>query len=380
MGVVSADITNVDHGRLLDITFDDTVWSSYDCGVSPNGISGTGFTLSETNATSGIFVGTFQIPSHYCTSTYENKTTTGKNIDINYVDYSDAAGEYNEVGDSAGIQANTGSVSFDRTVYPVPFDASQYSTHWEFPNNGAHRPLDVVDESITGNTIMHIRVNDPDYDVSSTGSDTLDANTLSVKIIRGSATTGNLINSETPALDEISPTSGGIFELDLAIGSIIPEHAHNNQMAFTGTTNGMQIQQGDIITVEYRDPTDASGNPNTVTDSATFSMRNAVLQTDKSSYITGSDMILTLIEPDFDLDSDETETYPLALIEWDSDAATVSMGDDLSVCKTALRMLNVAESVTVFGFPDASVGSRYSTVMMSPCCICIPLVVPVKAI
>ena len=190
-----------------------------------------------------------------------------------------------------------GSVSFDRTVYPVPFDASQYSTHWEFPNNGAHRPLDVVDESITGNTIMHIRVNDPDYDVSSTGSDTLDANTLSVKIIRGSATTGNLINSETPALDEISPTSGGIFELDLAIGSIIPEHAHNNQMAFTGTTNGMQIQQGDIITVEYRDPTDASGNPNTVTDSATFSMRNAVLQTDKSSYITGSDMILTLIEP-----------------------------------------------------------------------------------
>ena len=152
------------------------------------------------------------------------KSTTGKNIDINYVDYSDAAGEYNEVGDSAGIQANTGSVSFDRTVYPVPFDASQYSTHWEFPNNGAHRPLDVVDESITGNTIMHIRVNDPDYDVSSTGSDTLDANTLSVKIIRGSATTGNLINSETPALDEISPTSGGIFELDLAIGSIKSMH------------------------------------------------------------------------------------------------------------------------------------------------------------
>ena len=63
VGVVSADITNVDHGRLLDITFDDTVWSSYDCGVSPNGISSTGFTLSETNATSGIFVGTFQTTS-----------------------------------------------------------------------------------------------------------------------------------------------------------------------------------------------------------------------------------------------------------------------------------------------------------------------------
>ena len=85
------------------------------------------------------------------------------------------------------------------------------------------------------------------------------------------------------------------------------------------------VLQGDIITVEYNDPTDASGEPNTITDSATFDLRNAVLQSDKSVYIIGSDMILTLIEPDFDLDSDGAETYSLDLIEWDSDAATVSM-------------------------------------------------------
>ena len=40
---------------------------------------------------------------------------------------------------------------------------------------------------------------------------------------------------------------------------------------------------------------------NSVTDSATFDLRNGVLQSDKSVYIIGSDMILTLIEPDFDL-------------------------------------------------------------------------------
>src|SRR3970040_2209632 len=38
-------------------------------------------------------------------------------------------------------------------------------------------------------------------------------------------------------------------------------------------------------------------------------------------------MILTLIEPDFDLDNDQAETFDLDLIEWDSDAATVTMGD-----------------------------------------------------
>ena len=65
----------------------------------------------------------------------------------------------------------------------------------------------------------------------------------------------------------------------------------------------------------------------TVTDSATFDLRNGVLQADKSVYLIGSDMILTLIEPDFDRDNDGAESYTLDLIEWDSDAATTSMGD-----------------------------------------------------
>ena len=47
----------------------------------------------------------------------------GTDIEVNYVDYRDASGEIIEVGDGAGIRANTGSVSLDRTVYPVPFGA-----------------------------------------------------------------------------------------------------------------------------------------------------------------------------------------------------------------------------------------------------------------
>jgi hypothetical protein len=39
-------------------------------------------------------------------------------------------------------------------------------------------------------------------------------------------------------------------------------------------------------------------------------------------------MILTLIEPDFDLDNDGAQSLTLDLIEWDSDAATVSIQDE----------------------------------------------------
>ena len=43
------------------------------------------------------------------------------------------------------------------------------------------------------------------------------------------------------------------------------------------------------------------------------------------------------------------------------------MYTDLSDCKTPFLRSNVAESVTVFDWPDASVGSLYSTWRMSPC-------------
>ena len=144
---------------------------------------------------------------------------------------------------------------------------------------------------------------------------------------------------------EIAPDAG-IFEIDITIqytdgpaSTICPETDDfdaNTAVRDTESTRfnvaapadqNYCILQGDILQVEYTDPADASGDPNTVTDSATFDLRNGVLQSDKSVYIIGSDMILTLIEPDFDLDNDAAETYDLDLIEWDSDAATVSMGN-----------------------------------------------------
>ncbi len=86
------------------------------------------------------------------------------------------------------------------------------------------------------------------------------------------------------------------------------------------------VRQGDVLTVTYTDLNDASGSTQTVTDSSTFDLRNGVLQSDKSVYIIGSDMILTLVEPDLDLDSQTAETIPLDVVEWDSHAFKGTMG------------------------------------------------------
>ena len=392
-------------GRLLDITFDDQRWTTPDssaCALTgaagtDTGLAATGFTLVESGAATGVFTGDFQIPNAWCRSgATASETTTGLDIEVNYVDFRDASGEVIEVGDSAGVRANTGSVSLDRTVYPVPFGVESdftADTTNETPTGRALFPIHAsgmntagtdrsgeglqTGEFLTGgDLIIHIRVNDPDNDVSASGEDTIATNStanrgpVKLSVIRGSSSvilgyaggdtaldgtidTDKVNTQETRAfgpMTEIAPDAG-IFESDITIrytdgpaSTKCPSVTDDYTPIAIGATDGATdavterfdvaassgnycILQGDILQVEYTDPADASGEINTVTDSATFDLRNGVLQTDKSVYIIGSDMILTLIEPDFDLDNDQAETYDLDLIEWDSDAATVTMGD-----------------------------------------------------
>jgi hypothetical protein len=275
--------------HIADITFDDTLW---------DGLAATGFNLVETSADSGVFTGSFQVPDD----------VTGTDIEVNYIDFRDGSGNTIEVGDGASIRANTGSVSFDRTVYPVPFDANDFADH-------ADANLDA------GPVQVHIRITDADYDISAMGEDSISSSVLNVVVTRGSLESANLA-STTATILETAPDSG-VFEYDLEIASDAIDASGVGDAAFAA---GAIINQGDIITVTYSDPQDASGEAQTVTDSSSFDLRNAVLQSDKSVYLIGSDMILTLIEPDFDLDNDETESYTLNLVEWDSDAATVNLG------------------------------------------------------
>ena len=387
-------------GRLLDVTFNDEIWTSANIGdergecdpskidIGDKGLSATGFTLVENGTATGIFTGDFQIPSVYCQASGEVASVTGTDIEVNYVDFRDASGEIIEVGDSAGVRANTGSVSLDRTVYPVPWGTtdqsggdggSAFTVHrsgWVDNNDDGRTYATTTHGETLGEGVLtiHARINDPDFDVSASGEDTIAQDVadgtqgpLKISVSRGSeevvlayaggdaAEPGRIDVGDDNAtntrhmgpINEIAPDAG-IFELDFDIrytdgpsSSTCPDTNLYTQLdtqwdadeslsrfdAVPDRNENYCILQGDILTVEYTDPTDASGDPNTVTDSATFDLRNGVLQSDKSVYIIGSDMILTVIEPDWDLDNDAAETYDLDVIEWDSDAATVTMGD-----------------------------------------------------
>ncbi len=53
------------------------------------------------------------------------------------------------------------------------------------------------------------------------------------------------------------------------------------------------------------------------------------MQSDKQEYVIGSQAIITLIEPDLNMDSDTSETWSLDLVNWDSDAGDANLSDDV---------------------------------------------------
>jgi hypothetical protein len=196
-----------------------------------------------------------------------------------------------------------------------------------FPVHGSSvSTLDSATETIgSGDLTIHIRVDDPDYDVSATGEDKIAENTtstsnrgpLKIYVARGSdsvtlATAGGdtaqsgVITTGTSVVDggkdngtrELGPISetapdSGVFELDMTVRYTDgPQSADctsktNSWTATSGdaTTNEQDrfadasesgqeycILQGDVITVEYSDQNDSSGNSAVAYDSATFDL------------------------------------------------------------------------------------------------------------
>ena len=174
-------------------------------------------------------------------------------------------------------------------------------------------------------------VDDSDVDTSSSSTQTIGNDRVELTVA------GLIVDLDE--LKESEPDSG-IFETAIAIGTHVTGIIANTVGTDNVRTDTVRIEQGDIITVRYTDESDASGNENSVSDSATFDLRNAVLQSDKSVYVIGQDALLTLIEADLNLDSGTIDNVDLDRINWDSEAYDGSLHDvraDLGPVPTNLR-------------------------------------------
>ena len=74
-------------------------------------------TIIETGDNTGVFVGTFKVPDY-----------KGSDMELVYYDAKDAGSSAVQYYDTATVVSTSGTVSFDRSVYPVPFTANELQT------------------------------------------------------------------------------------------------------------------------------------------------------------------------------------------------------------------------------------------------------------
>ena len=153
-----------------------------------------------------------------------------------------------------------GSVSFDRSVYPVPFTTKDIRT-------GSNSE---TAQTESGNVTAWITISDADVtaDTLTTGSTTA-AGTILVKLIETGATStcftaGSIVaatNTNSVVAQELGPLAeivGGSQSFEVAVTIDEVQHCGANMRTITS---------GDIIQVEYVDTADDAGSTSTAYDS-----------------------------------------------------------------------------------------------------------------
>lgn len=316
--------------------------------------------IVETGADTGVFVGTFVVPSQL-----------GKDMELQYYDSVDATGGDSTIYTVATIASNIGSVSFDASSYPVPFVADAL-------NSGDNVSM----ASSAGKVVATISVTEPDSSsdtfTTDSASTTLVAGTIMIKLSGSYVYTagGQVAVDAGSAIEELGPldeTERGsqIYEVDFNIGgAACTGSSGNTGSCQTGTSSGttIPINATSIMQVEYVDTADNAGGSTTLYDSAIFALSTGSLSVDKDVYIMGQDAVITLTDADLNLDSGTSEQYDLRLIEWDSSAnSSVLLHNSYCTTGCTLDPSNLTETgdntgvfQTVFTIPS-SISERGAT-------------------
>ena len=280
-------------GLFLEIEIDDKQWA-FGCEDDTTNFP-SALTFQETEKASGTFTTDFAIPTDFChrvvgeSASVTTDQVTGKSIRVIYTDFRNDEGSFDTWSDSATIQAITGTISLDRTVYPVP--------------------------TATDNVMIHVEINDPDHNTDSDKTNTIDEG-VNIKITPLNAADPYEINNAA-GTDDFEETSedSGIFSKTIELSGTFTTDPDDD-----GATTKIDIGQSYIISVTYTDPHDATGTDSEVTASAIFNLGNAELSTDLTEYTIKQTAFITLVDRDRNYDSEERETIELSDIEWSGSA------------------------------------------------------------
>jgi hypothetical protein len=234
--------------------------------------SGTTIQLVETGASTGIFRGEFSVNRITDTDTTVSGTqalSDGDKITFEYKDLTESPALTRSV--DVRIGKPSGTVELDRSSYPPT--------------------------TSLGTTKLHITITDPSFNSSSTSQDvlTLTGGRMKIELIKsGTTLTFNPGDSGFPTSANETGVNTGVFTVDVDLP---------RQVGTTTIDDGWQIR------VIYKD---SNGDDQTAT--ATVTTNTAQITTDKPTYDLGQTIILRVIEPDWNFDSDKVDEISLSTL------------------------------------------------------------------
>jgi len=248
----------------------------------------------------------------------------------------------------AEIKGHSATLTFDRSIYTIPTESGDLKISIIISDPDFNKSLNGVDqiaEDLLGESgvgPVKISINRGDKTILGyAGGVSVNNGQLDSSPIAESPAEKSQIRQFGP-ITETSPTSG-IFKFDVSIKNIdgpesskcpalgiIFQDRFDNSNEFSKHC----ILQGDVLLVEYTEPSDFSGNPRTVSASATFSVLSSSQSYGSSSeQITASKTVrighpltLLLYDSNLNLDSDKAETYSLDLIQFESENIRITLG------------------------------------------------------
>ena len=305
--------------------------------------------LVETGDDTGVFVGQF----------LSSSGNIGNDLKFTYYDNKDASGTTVDVYTSVKIATESGSISFDRQVYPVPF-----FNGWLSDGSGdtLDDPFDTSPDPTAGETHGNVTVYSTVSDGDEVGQTiTSAADRVYIKlngnvIATGGAAAADLTSGETGPLTEVERGTSvyeGSFSLDHqeTVYDTVAGACTTSSCAAFNVTSGMVLQAA------YDDQTDDAGVNTVFYDSATVDLRTGSISTDKEVYVIGSDIIVTITDPDLNLDSDSSESYSTELAEWDSSASSSRLMSNSEFAAMPSKFIETGSNTgvfqTVFTFPSS---------------------------
>ena len=143
-------------------------------------------------------------------------------------------------------------------------------------------------------SVVNFYVNDDDLDTSHNGVDVIPTAGLLEFTINGIPIQGPQTMTETG-------TNTGRFLVRLELPN---------------TINGRPLTQDDILEVKYLDQADAAGEKSSSVKSIPLTKAYAMVQTSGGSQRIGHEFTVRIYEPDFNLDSKDTDRIPLSRLEY----------------------------------------------------------------